>query len=192
MKLTQALFVATVVAVTFPACASSGWSSMDALVAESVEMQVTDLGQMAEVEYHIRPDQVPAVVRQSMDKLHPGGPYTGAEKEYEGGSLFYELTRPVGGMEIEAMFTPEGKLHSEEIEVSQNKVPTVVQNRAKNAIAGATITKWEEIRDGEQLLREYHVKMTKGGMKYKVMITPTGRLVAVYREIPAEIEVRQP
>ena len=161
----------------------------DALAAESIELQVTAAGNMGEIEYHIDPMAVPAAVRTAMDELHPGGAYTAAEKEVNDGVLYYELSRTAGGMEVEAMFTPDGRLHSEEVEVAGTAVPEVVRTTAMDARSGAMVTKWEEIRDGDRRVFEYHVKMTSGGKNWKVMVAPSGTLLAIYREIPAEIEV---
>jgi hypothetical protein len=192
MRIATSVLAAVLAAILLPACQSPGWKTDDALAADSLELVMDDLGMAADVEYHIPPEDVPAVVRQAMDRLHPGGPFTGAEKEYEGGLLYYELTREVDGMDIEAMFFPDGRLHSEEIEVPESTVPAVVREAAQNAIPGSTIRMYEEIRDSNRALYEYHVKSTRGGMNYKVMLGTTGQLLAIYREIEAEIEVRQP
>lgn len=187
MKLTTLAGLSACVATV--ACQSTRMNRKDALAARSIEMQVTAEGGLGEIEYHIDPSAVPGAVRDAMDLLHPGGPFTAAEKEVNDGVLYYELTREVGGMEVEAMFTPEGRLHSEEIEVAEAAVPEPVRARARNARRGATVTKWEEIRDGDHRLFQYHVKMTSDGMNWKVMIAPDGALDAIYREIPSEIEV---
>jgi len=184
--------VAVLVAAGLTACTTaSGWNNDDALGAGMIEIQMTPQGRATEIEFHVAPDEVPAAVRNAMNTLHPGGRFTGAEKETENGVLYYELTREVGGMEVEAMFTPEGMLHSEEIEVPASKVPAAVQQVARDAVAGGNVTKWEEIRDSKRDLVEYHVKMASGGKKWKVAITTGGSLIAVYREIPAEIEVKR-
>lgn len=178
-----------IVAILLPACGGARWNNEDALNAKKIEMSMNAAGKPMEVEYHISPAQVPEVVRQAMDKLHPGGAFTDAEKEWYKGKLYYELSREVKGMEVEAMFTPEGELFQQEIQVSQAKVPAGVQTAARAAVSGGKVKKWEEIRDGNNALVEYHVKMNRGGKDYKVMISTAGRTIGVYREVPAEIEV---
>jgi uncharacterized membrane protein YkoI len=178
-----------IVAILLPACAGAHWSNEDALQAKQIEIAMNAQGKMTEVEFHISPGQVPEVVRQAMDKLHPGGAFTGAEKEWNDGKLYYELTREVKGMEVEAMFTPDGQLYQQEIEVAQSSVPAGVQTAARAALSGGKVRKWEEIRDADNALIEYHVKMARGGMNYKVKVTTGGRVTHVYREIPGEIEV---
>jgi hypothetical protein len=176
--------------VLLPACGSSArFSAEEAMGAQKVEMQFNAKGKLVEVEYHISPDQVPDTVRQAMDALHPGGRFTGAEKETHKGKLYYELTRVVMGMEVEAMFLPDGTLYQEEVQVREHTVPEAVRETARAALAGARVTKWEEIRDMDRKLIEYHVKMASGGMNYKVLIALDGKLINIYREIPAELEV---
>ena len=165
------------------------WSHEDALASKKVEIQVDDNGRYAEVEYHVSPDAVPAAVREAMDKLHPGGAFTDAEKESVGRKQYWELSRKVGGLEVEAMFEPDGTLFQEEIEVPANKVPTAVQEAAKARLSGGKITKWEEIRDEDRKLVEYHAKGTRGGFAYKLMLSTGGKVLGVVREIPPEIEV---
>lgn len=184
--------VALAALVALPACAGHGhasWDKDDAAAARKLEVQVDASGRRTEIEYHISPDQVPAAVRKAMDQLHPGGPFDDAEKESEGRQLYYELSRKVNGMEVEAMFTPEGVLHGEEIQIPMSKVPEVVKDRAMASLSGAQATKWEEIRNSKREVTAYHVKMSRGADKFKVMLTPDGTLEGKVREVPAEIEV---
>jgi len=176
-------------AIVLPACGGARWNNEDALNAKKIEMTMSAQGKPMEVEFHISPAHVPAVVREAMDKLHPGGAFTDAEKEWYKGKLYFELSREVKGMEVEAMFTPDGQLFQQEIEIPQSKVPAGVQTAARAALSGGKVSKWEEIRDASNALLEYHVKMARGGKNFKIMITTGGRVTAVYREIPSEIEV---
>ena len=189
MKEMQLGTVALLVATLTGACVTEGrWDNAEALAADSVEVQIDDSGRPIEVEYHVAPDAVPAVVHESMDQLHPGGRAVAAEKEYVGSTLYWELTKEIGGREVEAMFHPDGRLHSEEVEVAQAGVPDVVQKAALARLDGQ-ITKLEEIRGSERQLLEYHAKITADGMKYKVRVTADGTVLGVVREVPAEIEV---
>jgi hypothetical protein len=122
-----------------------------------------------------------------MDQLHPGSAYDDAEYETSKGKPYYELARRVNGMEVEAMFTPEGVLHSEEIQIAGAKVPEAVRSRA--TAWGGQVTMWEEIRDEKREVTAYHVKVTRGGDKFKLMFEPDGTLEGAVREVPAEIEV---
>lgn len=169
-------------------CATPVLNTTDALAANKIEMSLTADGRPGETEFHISPDDVPDAVRSAMDALHPGDAFTGAEREVNNGILYFELSRVVDGMEVEAMFLPDGTLHNQEIQVAEDKVPEAVQAAAKSAVDGATVKHWEEIHDSTSLF-EYHVKLSAGEKHYKVVITTAGKLVQVWREIPAEIEV---
>lgn len=173
------------------ACRSGGakWNNADALAAQKLEVQVDGKGHYTEVEYHVSPDVVPQAVRAAMDKLHPGGAFTDAEKEWNEGKLYWELSRKVSGLEVEAMFEPDGTLFQEEIEVPANKVPPAVQDAVSRRLAGAKTHKWEEIRDAKRNLVEYHAKAKRGNHSYKVMVGTNAKVTGVVREIPAEIEV---
>ncbi|RKY19989.1 MAG: hypothetical protein DRQ55_09130 [Planctomycetota bacterium] len=142
-----------------------------------------------EVEYHVHPDGVPAAVHAAMDALFPSGPIVGAEKEWNDGILYWELSREVDGYEIEAMFLPDGTLHQLEIGVDPTFVPDAVRTTAAQAVAGAVPDKWEEIRDGARVLTEYHVKLSRADDRFKVVIAIDGALMAVFREVPAELEL---
>ena len=181
-----------------PACNSSApdgnnpdWNNRDALAAESVEIQLDENARPVEVEYHILPAAVPANVMAAMDELHPGGRAVEAEKEFVGGVLYWEVTKEIDGLEIEAMFRVDGKLHSEELEVLSADVPEAVQQAVRERLGGS-VNKWEEIRNGQRDLVEYHAKVAADGMRYKIMLSPTGVVRGIVREIPAEIEVPLP
>lgn len=65
----------------------------------------------------------------------------------------------------------------------------VQANPKMGSLPGGKPTKWEEIGDGERALTEYHVRVARGGDKYKVMLSPGGKLIGIVREIPSKIEV---
>jgi hypothetical protein len=165
------------------------WDLSDAREAVKIEIQVAEDGSMREVEFHVAPESIPAPVRGAMDRLHPGGPYTDAERERSGGELYYELSRVVDGREVEAMFTADGTLHSEEIEVEKAAVPEAVASAIAKAFPEGTVSQWEEIHDGERALVEYHVKLGSGGRSYKVRVSPAGAIEGAVLEVVAELEV---
>jgi hypothetical protein len=185
------LWAAAAALVAMPACGThhGKWEPEHAAAARKLEVQVDRSGRHTEVEYHIPASEVPGPVRSAMDQLHPGGPYDDAEREWDNGKLYYELARRVGGMEVEAMFSPDGQLHSEEIQVPMGKVPEAVRNGATSSLSGGQVTMWEEIRNSKREVVEYHVKMSRGVDKYKLMLSTSGKLMGMVREVPAEIEV---
>jgi hypothetical protein len=188
--MSQRVFWMILAGSLLPACTSeAGWSHADALSARQLELQVDTSGRSVEVEYHVDPAGVPPAVRAAMDALFPSGPIVGAEKEWNDGTLYWELSREVDGRDVEAMFTPAGALHQLELEVAADSVPADVKRTALEAVDGARPDKWEEIRDAQQELTEFHVKLGRGDERFKVVISLDGVLLAVFRELPAEVEV---
>ena len=53
----------------------------------------------------------------------------------------------------------------------------------------APFTRLLERNNYRQTLIEYHVKTTRGENHYKIRIDPNGRVLARYREVPAELEI---
>jgi hypothetical protein len=174
-----------------PACVTAGWSNEDALNAEWVEIQLDENARPLAVEFHVSPDEVPANIMDAMDALYPGGSAVAAEKEFVGSNFYWEVTKEIDGREVEAMFQQNGKLHSLEIEVPADSVPESVRAAVQTRIQGQ-INKWEEIRDENRILVEYHAKLTANGKKYKAMVSTDGNVLGLVREVPAEIEVPVP
>ena len=154
-----------------------------------LEIQYDEAGALAEVEYHVAPEAVPPAVRAAMDALHPGGPYTDAEHEFVDGEPYWELNRLVDGLEVEAMFSPEGVLFSEEVEVRPAQVPAAVRDAVRALYPAGTVSKYEEIRDSERVLEEYHVKLTEDGRNHKLLLSTGGALLGDFLELVSEIEV---
>lgn len=172
------------------ACATPAplWHTDESLKAEKIEMQVDGEGRALEVEYHVPAAAVPAGIHEAMNDLHPGGRITGAEKEYVGGELYWELSKDVGGRAVEAMFLPDGTLHSQELEISEAAVPPEVVAAVSRRMGGE-VTVWEEIRDAAGRVLEHHAKVTLDGKRYKVVVGRGAVVTRVVREVPAEIEM---
>jgi len=175
------------------ACGSTtpDWNNADALSSHSIEVLLDGSARPVEIEYHIAPELVPAHVMASMETLHPGGEVVAAEKEFIGGDLFWEISKEIDGREVEAMFRQTGELHSEELEIPASEVLESLQAAVRFHLGG-TVTKWEEIRDEDRELVEYHVKVISAGQNYKLTLSTGGEVLGVVREIPAEIEVPLP
>ena len=182
---------AALAATLLTGCQATG-AALDvpsALEAHKLEIQVDGNGRRVEIEYHLLPSQVPQAVRDAMDALHPGEAFSAAEKEWNDGVLYYELTRVVGGFEIEALFTPAGVLFSEEIQVAASSVPQAIRDAVTAGWPDGAVKAWEEIRDARRALVEYHVKLDDGDRQLKVIVSLEGHVSAVFREMDAEIEV---
>lgn len=175
-------------ALLLAGCQSGPVDNAWALRASKVEAAVDAGGDFVEIEYHIAPNLVPETVRAAMSQLYPDSMFTGAEYEVDGGTVFYELTAEDGGRAVEAMFHEDGRLHSMELEVDPASEPAITRAVARMWPA-STLKAVEEIRDGEQLLVEYHVKIDADGRALKVTVDRDAKVVAAVREIAAELEV---
>jgi len=192
----QKLPVALAAGLALTACSTTPSSpsiDVDAgLAARTLEITLDADGNPAEIEYHIDPAQVPERIRKAMDALHPGGPYTDAEREWHDGVLYYELNRLVDGREVEAMFTESGVLFSEELEVGREGLSGAVHRALAERFPVGVPSKYEEIyvvRDGVRVLEQYHVKLVDGGVHYKVALHPAGPILGIWTETPAELEL---
>jgi len=153
-----------------------------------VEFAVDDRGRVREVEFHVPLAVLPAEIRAAAEREMPGGQVLDCEKEYDGRKVYWEVTKRIGGKEQEVLFDASGRPVAFEIEVDAAAVPAAVL-RAADAAVGGSRTKVEEIRDGDRRLVEYHVKKTDRGVRYKLVVTPEGKVAKIWREMKAEIEV---
>lgn len=181
---------ALVAALPLLAACSNGaeWRMEDAALAETLEVQLDAAGVTREIEYHVPVSTVPDAVREAMDALHPGGEAIGAEREYLGEQLYWEVTKSIDDREVEAMFLEDGTLYAEEVQLSAEEVPGGVREALQDSEWG-DVTSWEEIRDCTRAVLQYHAKTQRNGRSYKLLLDPDGTLTAVFREIAAEIEV---
>ena len=200
--LLSVLALVALVVVAYAAEVSTWWDIDDARIASKIEIKISKSGVIEDVEYHVAPNLVPPAVTAAMAAMYPNDPPIAAEKEYEAGVLFYELAvmavldpgqQPV---KVEAMFTPGGQLHSQEIETrltsTRYPVPQPVQETVVEKYPNGAVNAWEVILDGDGATVEYHVKLTEGAKHYKLILLPNGYLESAYLEVEAEIEVPVP
>jgi hypothetical protein len=155
----------------------------------SIEMTINDDGSVTEVEFHVPPSKLPRNVLETVEAKLPGGEIEDCEKEYEGGQLYYEVSKIIAGRETEIMVTPAGRVHLYETAIDVSGAPPAILAAADRAFPGGIVGSVEKILDRHDRLIEYHVKKTINGTKYKVMVAPDGTVRRAFREIPAEIEV---
>lgn len=188
MKITRSIPPLLLLAL-FTSCASGPeWRVEDGIDAVKIELQLDAAGDMQEIEYHVLPHTVPQAVRDAMEKLQPGGRVTGAEKEYLGNTIYWEVAKEIDGFAVEAMFHEDGTLHAEEVQIASTSVPSEVRTAAARRLEGPVST-WEEVRNHRRKLVEYHAKGSVGERHFKVVLTPAGEVKGVFREVEAEIEL---
>ncbi len=195
------LVLVALVGVAYAWQAPIWWSLDDARRASKIEMKFEPGGVVVDFAYQVDPAIVPPHVRDAMEKKYPGLKPIAAEKGWEGGLPFYELTVNHSGKRVEATFMEGGELRKLEIGTTPGDpkypVPDIAQIMvAKKYPDGKDVT-WEVILlvegDLENVL-EYHAKFVehKGTPKerrYKVIVLPGGILKGAYLEIAAELEV---
>lgn len=155
----------------------------------SIEMAFNNSGQVLEVEFHLSPNELPRKVLEAVEAKLPGGEIEDCEKEYEGGQLYYEVSKVIAGRETEMMVTPAGRVHLYEIAIDASEAPPAILAAADRSFPGGIRRSVEKILDRHDRLIEYHVKKTVNDTKYKIMVAPDGTVRRAFREIPAEIEV---
>ena len=178
------------------------WWDIDAArMASEIEIKIHSNGTVEDVEYHVPLDQVPPAVKAKMGELYPGLPLKDlAEKEYEGGTLFFELAVVKDGMKHEVMFTPAGQPHSKEIQVAVEDPKYPELPGIRDMVVGKYGEQdlvFEVILDAEDQLVEYHVKVktdagTPQEKRHKLIVTKDGFLAGAFYEVAAEIEVPVP
>jgi len=171
------------------ACQSVVIDNEAALQARSLEVQLDASGLPVEIEYHCESADVPQAVHDAMTELHGEGEDVGAEREWLAGVQDFEFVREVDGLAVEAMFTADGQLHAEEVEVRREDVPAAVVDAAAARWPQGRVSSWEVVRDGRRQLVAYHVKVSDGGRRYKAAVSADGVVTGVWRELEAEIEV---
>lgn len=153
-----------------------------------IEFGIDKSGGVMEVEFHTKAERLPPDILVAAEREIPGGTILDCEKEWCGRKVRWEVTKKVGGKEMEVLFDEKCNVVSWEIEVDAREVPANVLATADGAAPG-TRKKVEEIRDGKKKLLAYHMKKEDRGIRYKIAVSPDGKLKGVWRETNAEIEV---
>ena len=178
-------------------CASGGFHSEITQQATEVpgdlriETTLDEDGDVVSIEYHVKPEQIPADARQAILDAIGGGTAVDAEIEYQDGEKQYEMTVVVSGLEHEVLVGSDLKVISKEIELPGHSTPQELKDAFASIefLQGAVVSKWEGIYDANDVLLEYHVKATKVDKKYKATFTTDFQPLIIYREAKAEIEV---
>lgn len=194
------LVVCLVVALAYAGESASWWDLDAARIAGKVELKMHATGVVETAEYHVTDAEVPPIVIETMTGLY-SNLLPEAEKGYENGTLYYELSAIKDGKKVEVLFTPGGELFRKEIEVDPDASPYDKLPGIRDALLqlyeGAEDVVFEAILSAGDQLVEFHVKLTleKGTseeQKYKLIVTKDGFLAGAYLEVVAELEVPIP
>lgn len=115
--------------------------------------------------------QLPAAVKLAAEKYLGTDVNLEAEKEMEGGILFYEVGVKAGGLDREVKLTETGDVVEAEEEISASQLPPAVLAQLNKAFPGATVKKAESVQ-----LFYYEVKILINGKKREVEIFPYGKI----------------
>lgn len=159
----------------------------DAAPGGWMEIEAERDGRVLEMEAEIPVGALPAAVRAAAERELPGGRITGAEREIVGGRRGYEVKKHKDGREYELVFSAAGELLEKEVTLSRDEAPAAVLQAAAAAMPGATFRSVERVERGKEVL--YHVKYTRDGASYKLVLAPDGRVTRKVREQKAEIEI---
>jgi hypothetical protein len=133
---------------------------------------------------------VPQVCRDAADKNVPGGKATGAEKEWAGGKIYWEVIKDVDGVRYEILMNPDGSLAGKETALAAGAAPAAVVEAAKKAAGGGELVVCEEVTGPEAAYGEnYHVKLRVQGEVVRVSVKKDGTVVRTMRKMKAEIRV---
>ncbi|MHC4957113.1 MAG: hypothetical protein ACYTGN_01975 [Planctomycetota bacterium] len=152
-----------------------------------MEIEAERDGTIIELEADIEIADVPAVVMDAAKKALPGGQVTGAEYEIVGTRRAYEVKMSKGGRGYEFVFTPAGELVESEMEITSGDAPKGLIEAGVAVVKGSAFKSVEVIEANG--VKTYHVKTTRGGASYKIVLSAEGTVLRAVREAKAEIEI---
>jgi len=152
-----------------------------------IEIELERDGSLREIEADIRLEDLPNEIAAVALREVPGGRMTGAERELRRDGSAWEVKLVQGGRNWELVVDESGRVLETEKELAQGEAPAVVRNAALAAIPGGEFATIELIERPGEL--EYHVKLERGGGRYKVVLDPEGGVLRRVREARAEIEI---
>jgi hypothetical protein len=97
---------------------------------------------------------LPKAVAKAIKKHFPDAKVVGASKEKEDGKLVYEIQLKVKKQNVEATFTPEGKLISVEKEITVADLPKAVRKEMDKRYPKAKVKKVEEVTKDKKVTYE--------------------------------------
>lgn len=153
-----------------------------------IEARIDTQGRIVGLEFHVPPAELPAVIVAAAGHVIGEGPVIDVEREFIDGVGYWEVLKRIDGRQVEVLFDEAGKPKSWEVEIDPSEAPPNVLAAAEAAAPG-TRSKVEKILGPARELLAYHVKLAGDRGRYKVEVSPHGKVAAVWREVDAEIEV---
>jgi hypothetical protein len=152
-------------------------------------LEVDASGKVISYAAQIDPAAVPAVCRDAIEKAHPGGKVQFAEKEIIDGKTYFELSKEIDGLRVEALATPEGAVIGGERVLPQKEIPADVVAAANKLVPEGEVIAVERIHGPESLgAPEHHVKKQISGEVVRIRVTDKGA-VEVLRKLKTDLKV---
>jgi hypothetical protein len=122
--------------------------------------------------------KVPAAVKKAVKKAFPDGKIVSVSTEKEKGELVYEVQLKVKKQNVDATFTPDGKLVSVEKEITVADLPKAVKDALDKRYPKATVKKVEDVRitAGDKKFFEL-LLVTQDKKTVEVKFAPDGKLL---------------
>ena len=152
-----------------------------------IELEIDRDGTIREMEADVPPSMLPDWVLVTARAAAPGGTVTGAEREIKAEGSVWEVKMTWEGRGWEFVIGDGGTVLESEKELQRSEAPAAILEAADRAIEGGAFKSVELIERGEAT--EYHVKKTRDGASYKIVLAPDGTVTRKVREARAEIEI---
>lgn len=183
-------------AVGLTACSDGGMGSVPMGLVELYDMAAPDgvieleldrNGKIIEMEADIPVASLPAAVKKAAMEKAPGAVITGGEREMQAAGKSWEVKLRWEDRDWEFVIDDNGVIKETEKELQQAEAPAAVLAGANKRVPGAEFKSVEIIERGD--VTEYHVKQTKDGASYKIILSADGTVKRAVREARAEIEI---
>ncbi len=190
------LIAAALALLVLPACQTSGIGKVPTSIVDlydradpegGIELEIDRDGTIREAEAEIPVSDLPAGVARTAKDKAPGGTILGAERELNMGGACWEVKVEHEGRDWEFVIDDDGNVLEIEKELRRSEAPTAVLEAADREIPGGAFRSVESIEKGDSV--EYHVKKTRDGASYKIVLEADGTLIRKVREARAEIEI---
>ncbi len=126
-------------------------------------------------EARIKPKDLPPAVVRAFHKAYPGAKITGASREVENRSTFYEIESLDGTITRDLVFTADGRLSEVEEAMTYEALPDVVRASFLKSYPDAGVKKVERLSHGASM--RYEITVTMHGSQKEIVIDSSGAIV---------------
>ena len=124
-------------------------------------------------EKKITREQLPAAVRQTVDRESQGATVKGFATEVEHGQKLYEASLTVNGHSKDILIDKTGNIVEVEEQVSLDSLPPAVQDALKKAAGSGTIEVVESLTKNGKLVA-YEAQVRHGRKRSEIQVGPNG------------------